>query len=170
MINGYITPKELEQMVTHKLESLGITEEDYPLCPFKLIARENILLYEESFLNENIRGMLVHGPNISGIIVNKNRSNYSKRFIAMHELSHYWFHPHIAKYMCLEETRITERGIEWQANQAASYALLPQNLLEQKFYEFSKCTQKLSSFFEVSEQCIIYRLQNITTKKLLHHN
>lgn len=160
-INGYINPAGLEQRVYTKLYEIGIAENSYPIDPFELINKENIILQETSFDNDHIRGMLVCGPNVSGILINSNRSAYSKRFIAMHELSHYWFHPHETKRICFEDYSVSKKSIEWQANNAAAYALMPTKIITEQFYYCNGDIDYLCDFFKVGKDTVTYRLTNL---------
>lgn len=158
MIKGYIAPNDLEKIVIDKLKNLGITESDYPLNPYRLILDEGIILQEELFDNENIRGMIVHGENATGILINGMRSRESKNFIAMHELSHHWFHPHSTQRICLENYVDRNKHYEWQANNAAAYALMPTKLLSRLFFECGGNIECLCDFFNVGRDTMTYRL------------
>ncbi|BCN32075.1 ImmA/IrrE family metallo-endopeptidase [Anaeromicropila herbilytica] len=167
-IRGYIGSNQLEKLVYFKLKSLGITEDDYPLDPYLLIEKENIMLQFSPFDDDNIRGMLVHGPNISGILINSNRNDASKRFIAAHELSHYWFHPHESRTVCFEHYKETTRGIEWQANHAAAYALMPSKILKEAYAYCEGDIPFLCDYFGVSKDSITYRIKELGLKKKQH--
>lgn len=160
-IRGYINPKELEHAVYDKLKSLGITKYDYPIDPYSIIRNEGIILQEKPFDNENIRGMIVHGPNKSGIIINANRSFVSRRFIAMHELSHYWYHPHTTSTICFEKYKEEKRGMEWQANNASAYALMPRDLVVELFKCFNGNVCNICDYLKVSPESLSYRLKEL---------
>lgn len=158
MINGFVQYNDLEKIVEEKLKTIGITELDYPLDPYKIILGEGIILNEVPFDNDNIRGMLVHGDNASGIIINKNRSDESKKFIAMHELAHHWFHPHNQRIVCMDNYIDSNRGYEWQANNIASFALVPRKQLMWYNDRFNGDISIIAKAFGVSPCCIKYRL------------
>lgn len=164
-IRGFIDPKILEQAVYDKLKNRGITKYDYPINPFELIQKEGIVLQETSFDDDNIRGMIVHGPNKSGIIINANRSFESRRFIAMHELSHYWFHPRETKTICFEKYKEEKRGIEWQANNATAFALMPREIVTDLFDHFNGDICFISDYLKVSTESLSYRLKELGLKK-----
>lgn len=158
LINNFVEPAKLEVLVESKLRQHGITYYDYPFNPYDIIHAEGIILQEIPLENENIRGMIVHGPNATGILINKNRSYVSKRFIAMHELSHHWFHPHDSKIVCFEEYQSKYKGIEWQANYAAACALMPRKLVSELLYMYDGDITGISEWFCVSMESLMYRI------------
>ena len=169
-IDGYIKSNDLERMVYRKLKEKGITKFDYPINPFELIENENIILQEIPFDDCNIRGMLVHGENVSGILINANRSLVSKRFIAMHELSHYWFHPKKSKTICFEEYSQSRKGAEWQANNAAAYALMPSELLLELYDYCDGNLGYICKELKVSRDSLSYRLNELKPSKAPANN
>jgi Zn-dependent peptidase ImmA (M78 family) len=170
IINGYITKEELEKLVCKKLNNIGVAESDYPINPFDIIKSEGIYLQETPFSNESIRGMLVNGPNASGIIINSNRSEVSKRFTAMHELSHYWFHPKQNKTVCFEECIIVKEGLEWQANNATAYALMPTKLVKDLFAYCDGNIDQMCNFFKVGRDSMSYRIKELKLKSPIYYN
>lgn len=163
-IEGFIEPKELECIVYDKLSSLGIRDIDYPIDPFEIIKNEGILLKEIPFDDNNIKGMLVIGDNISGIAINSNRCEVSKRFIATHELSHYWYHPPHPRTVCLEDYPIVRKGIEWQANNAAAYALMPSNMVVELYDYCNGSINYMCDFFKVARDSMEYRIKELKLK------
>ena len=160
-ITGYVDRKKLEGIVINKLDKLGITYKDYPIDPFEIIKSEGILLQQTPIDNDNIKGMLVNGPNISGIIINSNRCDVSQRFTAMHELSHYWYHPRKSRIVCFEEYAFQKRGLEWQANNAAAYALMPSDLIIEIYDYCNGDLNYMCSFFKVGRDSITYRIAEL---------
>lgn len=165
-INGFVNPAELERMVYNKLHDIGIHKEDYPIDPFKIIKDEGIILHEEKLKDENIRGMIVYGPNKTGILINANRSYASRRFIAMHELIHYWFHPKETQRVCFEEYKIVNKGIEWQANNAAAYALMPTKIVIELYDHFFGDIELMAEWLKVSTESLKYRINEIGLKPI----
>lgn len=163
-IKGFIEPDVLEQAVYRKLKDKGIEKNDYPINPYVLIDNEGIILQETKFDNNNIRGMIVHGPNKSGILINANRSYVSRRFIAMHELCHYWFHPKETKRICFEEYKIKAKSIEWQANNAAAYALMPRDIVLDLYDYYNGAKEPIADWLKVSVESLTYRLDELGLK------
>nr|DAF69099.1 MAG TPA: IrrE protein [Bacteriophage sp.] len=161
MLKGYIEYNKLEKIVLNKLKDIGITEKDYPLNPFELIEREKIILQEIDYDETDIRGMIVFGNNVTGISINKNRTYKSKVYIAMHELSHFWFHPHNTEYICVNDYIERNSDKEWQANNAASLALMPTNILKKLFCESGGNLECISDYFNVGISAVRYRLQKL---------
>lgn len=163
-IRGFIEAEELELIVYENLKRKGITLNDYPIDPYELIKNEGILLQETNIQDSNIRGMIVHGENATGILINSNRCPVSKRFIAMHELSHHWFHPHDAERVCFEKYRKLKKGIEWQANNAAAYALMPTEVLTDLYDYCNGNLNYMCKKLEVSMDSLNYRLADLKLK------
>jgi len=161
IIEGFIEPTRLERMVYDKLKEIGITDADYPINPYEIIKGEGILLFEESFEDDDIRGILVNRQYKSGIIINSNRCEVSKRFIAAHELSHYWFHPRKTKTICLEDYSKSKKGIEWQANNAAAYALMPSKMVTELYDYCNGDVNYMCNFFKVAKDSMEYRIENL---------
>lgn len=173
-MRGYVHIKELEYKVMNKLNSLGINESDYPINPYKIASDEGIILQEIDFENEDIKGMIMYVDDKAGIAINKNRSFVSRRFTAMHELAHYWFHPHKNHILCLDSYLDEKHMYEWQANNAAAIALMPRNLFMSVFIKFNGNKDEICNFFKVSSQQFEYRFNtifnNITDEPLITIN
>lgn len=161
MIKGYIDYGALEHKVLKKLKQLGITEKDYPLNPYELISHEGIILQEIDYEDINIRGMIVFGSNVTGISINQNRTSKSKNYIAMHELSHYWYHPHHTDFVCIDDYINHNNDKEWQANNAASLALMPTKIFSKLFCECGGDLSCLSDYFNVSISAVKYRKEKM---------
>lgn len=165
-ISGFVDSAVLEQMVYDKLHEIGICKEDYPIDPYNLIKNEGIILKEEKLKDENIKGMIVYGPNKTGILINANRCYVSRRFIAMHELCHYWFHPRNTKRVCFEEYKAISKGIEWQANNAAAYALMPRDLIIELYEHFYGDIIIMADWLKVSAESLKYRITELKLKPI----
>lgn len=164
-IRGYISITDLEKLVCTKLLNIGIHTCDYPINPYCLIQNENIILQEIHLNDTKIRGMTVHGENRTGIMINSNCGLFAKRFIAMHELSHIWFHPHKTKRVCIEDYKKLRRGEEWQANNAAAIALMPTSLVYDIYEHYEGNTEYMCDFFGVGAECMNYRLESLNLSK-----
>lgn len=165
-IKGFIKPEALEQIVYDKLHEIGIRKEDYPINPYELIEKEKIILQEVPLDSQDIKGMIVYGPNKTGILINANRNYVSRRFIAMHELCHYWFHPKEAKRVCFEEYQSRSRGIEWQANNAAAYALMPKELVIELYDHYFGDINAMADWLKVSVESLKYRVNELKLKPI----
>jgi len=170
IIEGYIEGKRLEGIVYEKLKELGLWNTNYSIDPFKIIESEGIVLKEDTFDNNDIKGMLVNGDNFSGIIINSNRCETSKRFIAMHELCHYWFHPRSQQTVCFEDYSKLKRGIEWQANNAAAYALMPSERVIDIFDYCDGNLHYMCNYFKVGKDSMSYRIKELKLQKSVDTN
>lgn len=160
MIEDFIQPRDLEKLVTKKLKDIGIVE--YPFNPYEIIKREKIALVETPFDCEALKGVIMYGTKGAIIAINSNRSYVSRRFAAMHELSHYWFHPRINReVLCLDGYADDYSDEEWQANNAAAYALMPKIIVEKLYRAHNGNTLKMSSALKVCEESLKYRMREI---------
>ncbi len=166
MIKGYTTIQKIEEMVTEKLYSIGITEKSYPYNPFELIEREGIILSFQKLDDVNIRGMLVRGDLRSGILINSSRSIKSQKFTAMHELFHYWFHQGKNRTICLDSDIYiaNHKSIEWQANQGAACALMPSRVMEGLWEYTNGNTEYMSQYLDVSQEALENRIHTLKLK------
>jgi Zn-dependent peptidase ImmA (M78 family) len=161
IIDGFIQPSDLEQLVYEKLLEKGITDNDYPINPYKLINDENILLLERHFDNSALKGVIMYGITDIAITINSDRCYVSRRFTAMHELSHYWFHPRVNHTFCLDTYKIDFSDKEWQANNAAAYALMPTNIVKELFDLTDGNVDKMCETLKVSSESLKYRINEI---------
>lgn len=160
-LKNYIEADDLEDIVNKLLFSKGVTYNNYPFNPFRLIEDEKIIYREESFDDDNIRGVLLNAPNRSGILINSNRCLRSKRFIATHELMHYWFHPKYDRVVCFEKYDELRKGKEWQANHAAACALMPSYLMYDTFESSCGNIDYMCNFFQVTKEAMMYRMNTL---------
>jgi Zn-dependent peptidase ImmA (M78 family) len=161
LITKFIEPEELEQLVCKKIKELGITSADYPINPNQLIRNEGIEIYERSFTDTNIRGAIMYGSEATAIVINADRSFTSRRFIAMHELSHFWFHPRANKIVCFEEYINNCADKEWQANNAAAYALMPRAMVSELFAASHGDVSYMCDVLKVSPLSLGYRINEL---------
>lgn len=155
--------EELDNFITDKLHNFGISENEI-LNPCEIIIKEGIMLYKEPFSDPNIRGALLCDKR-NAIVINSNRTYQSQRFIAMHELSHFWRHPHDIPRLCMENgvvdveayTKEYKRA-EWQANHMAAFALMNPNLVTNMYYNYDGKIDLMSKILLVSPESLIYRV------------
>lgn len=160
-IDGYIQPEDLEHQVYKKLTAIGITDNDYPINPYALIKNEGIILLERAFSNAALKGVIMYGSEATAIAVNSNRCFVSKRFAAMHELIHFWFHPRINENICIETYKEDYADKEWQANNAAAYALMPKDIVLKLFATYDGDIHTMSNILKVSSESLKYRIKEL---------
>lgn len=156
----------LYNRINDKLTELGITDNDYPIHSSKILSMfyPEIELQYWEFSSSAICGILYLGDVLSTVILNKKRDIKGQNFDLMHELVHYWFHP---KHdgMCIYDDKILRRtGREWQANEGAAQALMPEDLFIRKFYEVDGDLNKLSDMFFVGRWAVNFRINNLKKK------
>lgn len=126
---------------------------------------------QESFLQENISGMLEKLP--SGrfkITVNANHPRTRRRFTLAHELGHYMLHRHLVgsgiddnkAYRSTNEGKYHNTDIgpkqETEANKFAANILMPAALLEREKNKEGATVSSLADLFGVSKHSMSIRL------------
>jgi Zn-dependent peptidase ImmA (M78 family)/ribosomal protein L37E len=166
VIKGFIEPDFLRTIVENKLKSLRITRKDYPLKSRDIIdlycQKGELELEYIRFNSIKIGGILYKDPRKSFMALNSNRSKKGQNFDGMHELIHFWFHPY-TEYFCNDNNRkvFYYKGFEWQANEGAAIALMPEDLFIEKYIAFNGEISALSDFFLVGEMAVVYRMINL---------
>lgn len=165
VLNGYMGKDELYEIINDKLLSLNITEDCYPLNPFKIaeVYKEKLQIELKPFPTLLLGGLLYKDPDdvMSIIGINSLKSKKSQNFDVMHELCHYWFHA-AGEHLCYDSNFIFQnKDIEWQANEGAAQALMPKNLFMQMYIYFDGNTNKLSDYFIVSKKAVEFRIKNL---------
>lgn len=165
VLNGYVGKDELYEIIEAKLLSLGITDDSYPLDPFKLAGAysEKLKIDLRPFPTLSMGGLLYKDPEdvMSFMGINSLKSKKSQNFDVMHELCHYWFHP-AGERLCYDSNFIFQnQGTEWQANEGAAQALMRKRLFKKKYVYYNGDTNKLSDYFIVSKKAVEYRIRNL---------
>lgn len=163
----YITKNSLNAAVDKKMNELGITISDYPVNSRDIACRLGIEIIEHKFKSIMICGILYKGTHKSTIILNSLRSLKGQNFDCMHELIHYWYHEN-GDYLCLE--RNNRLNMEWQANEGAAQALMPQKLFITRFLQYGGSPGILSELFKVGESAVVFRALNLRNKILSASN
>jgi Zn-dependent peptidase ImmA (M78 family) len=159
--------EQLYTFINKKLEELGISHSDYPLDSIKIAeSHKNLSVEFLNFQTTNIGGVIYKGDVISAIGLNPLRSKKGQNFDCMHELIHYWLHP-MDSIICYDENFISQdKEIEWQANEGAAQALMPEKLFLEKYKLYSGDIEALSDFFFVGEQAVKFRIENLGLQKV----
>lgn len=98
------------------------------LYNFPINSKEIVYGYKQitleilNFSSARIGGILMKGEKHSFIGLNARRDYLEQNFDCMHELLHYWIHPHNT-YTCSSIPRSSY--IEWEANEGAAEILMP---------------------------------------------
>jgi RNA polymerase subunit RPABC4/transcription elongation factor Spt4 len=160
-----VEKNELYEIINEKLLSLGITEDSYPLDPFKLAEAysDKLKIDFKPFPTLSLGGLLYKDPEdvMSFMCINSLKSKKSQNFDIMHELCHYWLHP-AGERLCYDSNFIFQnQGTEWQANEGAAQALMREKLFKKMYIYYSGNTDRLSDYFIVSKKAIEYRIKNL---------
>lgn len=165
VLNGFVGKDKLYEIINDKLLSLGITEDSYPLDPFKLAEayKDKLQIELKPFPTPLLGGLLYKDPDdvMSIMGINSLKSKKSQNFDVMHELCHYWLHP-AGEHLCYDSNYIFQnKGIEWQANEGAAQALMRENLFKKMYIYYGGDINKLSDYFIVSKTAVEYRIKNL---------
>lgn len=147
-----------------------------PVDPIKLARAHGIRVYNATFDDDSISGILARrGPNIT-MLINANDHAFRKRFTIAHELGHYVLDhytdeaDHTDQHIDLYRTggepvlsteapagRPASRPEEVQANLFASALLTPAELVRDRFEETNDVDQ-LARIFQVSPEAMGIKL------------
>lgn len=127
---------------------------------------ENVTLVKYP-LGDKISGACLKNGKSTVIAINSNMSIGRQRYTLAHELYHLFFDKGMSSTIC--QSKIGDGNhIEKEADQFASYLLIPQAALYEKIYELKNCDNsklriqdvvKLEQYFGVSRQAMLFRLQ-----------
>jgi Zn-dependent peptidase ImmA (M78 family) len=100
-----------------------------PLDIFSLVATKNDLSLVFYPFSENISGICIKNHEVKLIAINSKMTDGRQRFTIAHELYHLYFHEEIGKFVCSMDMSITKDPIEKEADQFASYFIVPYEAL-----------------------------------------
>ncbi len=173
--NAVLNKFDLYKFITEKINLLGydFSSSSYQVNSIDLAYKvcKNLEIQYLNFKEKKICGILYKGENCTTIGLNNNRSEKGKNFDCMHEIIHYWLHNDNVFYCDENATDY----FEWQANEGAAQFLVPyQNFIPKchgifrLFYNLypkdiarKKTIEHLSYLYNVGEQVIEYRLENL---------
>ncbi|HVJ50257.1 ImmA/IrrE family metallo-endopeptidase [Desulfitobacterium sp.] len=117
-------------------------------------------------MGDRLSGMCIKNPKSNVIAINSAMSLGRQRFSMAHELFHLFYDPKMATTICAQKIG-SGQPIEKEADQFASYILMPPNTLTEAIQKNKKDTNakltvenvvKLEQFFGISRQAILIRL------------
>lgn len=141
----------------------------------KVLSSLDIELVKNKDLESSISGFGVVDGRNKGIAVNGNQSTVRQRFTIAHELGHIFIH-HDKSFTVQKgpttyfrsDLDLEERWREREANYFAACVLMPEDLVFEKFDEFSnefsteeEVIYELKKAFKVSEPAICIRLSQL---------
>ena len=138
-----------------------------PFDPFS--AAEKLHIKVEYYLMESSRfgGALFRDGERALIVINSSKSKESRRFIACHELIHYFLHKSENSFCCDENSPSV---MEWQANEGAAELLIPYkkfllfygNIRSLYMTDPERAVQRLANEFSVSTAMIRNRFESLS--------
>ena len=100
----------------------------YPIDPFKILKEKNVIITFSDF--DKLEGLLLFDKEKESVVsINLNRPVTRQRFTAAHELGHIMLHAEIKGENFLCPIFGTKSPVEREADEFASYLLMPNNEL-----------------------------------------
>lgn len=144
---------------------------EFPINPFEILKEYNVDILFSNF--DQLEGYLVYNDNEKSLVsINYNRPIQRQRFTAAHELGHIIMHTKLrTNFLCFIND--IKNDLEKEADEFASYILMPNNELERQINkyqnEYGKVTLDdclyIAEYFGVSfEACVravLYRMHRL---------
>jgi Zn-dependent peptidase ImmA (M78 family) len=145
-------------------------ESSAPIDPLKIAGSLDIEVYETRFTSadgKNVSGIVAIEEGQPVIYVNSSDVPARKRFTMAHEIGHvYLGHLTDKENNELIDDEVRLRSSVWnleekEANAFAAQLLMPASLIRSAVNAGRASVEELAELFEVSEQAMMYRLQNL---------
>jgi Zn-dependent peptidase ImmA (M78 family) len=162
--------REIEDRAADFLRRLGAG--DGPVDPIQLANAAGLRVFNATFGEENIHGLIARRGAGTTVYVNANDKPLRKRFTVAHELGHFVLHLAVdeGEFIDTEDNFRTvadpdqpwddARVKEWEANVFGAALLMPERLVRSKWLEIHD-VDGLASWFQVSRQAMAIRLQQL---------
>jgi len=145
-------------------ELLGITTPSMPLEWVPELPRLTVEVVPAHRLGEDTSGLTTHKDGRYLIAVNKNRSRTHRRFTLCHELNHLIDYPYARIWhagLGYGDDDSRDYRIERIADHFAAHLLMPTSLVKRAWGRGLQQPRALSQLFEVSEEAMRIRLDNL---------
>lgn len=149
-----------ERIIKEILEEEG--KVIFPIDPFKLLKKRNVIITYSDF--DKLEGLLLYDSEKESIVsINRNRPVTRQRFTVAHELGHIMLHAEIKGENFLCPIYGNKTSIEREADEFASYLLMPNDELNRQIDLYQNADGKvdldqillIAEYFGVSfEACI----------------
>jgi hypothetical protein len=149
---------------THLRELLGITAVAMPLDWVPELPKLTVEVISAYRLDEGTSGLTKRENGRYFIVVNKNRARTHRRFTLCHELKHVIDYPYANIWhagLGFDDPDHEDRRIERIADHFAAHLLMPTTLMKRAYAHGLQNPRALSQVFEVSEEAMRIRLENL---------
>jgi Zn-dependent peptidase ImmA (M78 family) len=153
-----------QHQASYLRELLGITTTAMPLDWVPALPRLTVEVVPAYRLGEGISGLTTRRDGSYLIAVNKNRSRSHRRFTLCHELKHLLDYPYariLHARLGYGDPEAQEYRIERIADHFSAHLLMPVNLVKRVWGRGLQDPHALSKVFEVSEEAMRIRLDNL---------
>jgi Zn-dependent peptidase ImmA (M78 family) len=162
------TRRAIEDEANSLLSRIGM-ESSGPVDPVAIANELGLKVYNATFDDEGIHGLIAKRPSNTSIYVNVNDRPVRKRFTVAHELGHFILHLAAGEgeFIDNQDTFRTvqdpdtpwddARRAEWEANVFAAALLMPKDSIVQAWREIGD-PEGMAAFFQVSQQAMTLRL------------
>jgi len=165
------TRKAIEEQASKLLAQTG-ADLGAPVDPVAVANELGLKVYNATFADEGIHGLIAKRPSNTSIYVNVNDRPVRKRFTVAHELGHFVLHLAAGEgefidtqdnFRTVQDPDMPwddARRAEWEANVFASALLMPREAVLRAWAEISD-PEGMAAFFQVSQQAMTFRLDSL---------
>lgn len=153
-----------QHQASYLRELLGITTASMPLDWVPRLPKLTVEVVPAYKLGEDTSGLTTRKDGRYLIAVNKNKSRSHRRFTLCHELKHLVDYPYariLHAGLGYGDPDAQEYRIERIADHFAAHLLMPTNLVKRAWGRGLQDARTLSRVFEVSEEAMRIRLDNL---------
>lgn len=165
------TRNAIEEEANALLSRLGV-DSTSPVDPVAVANELGLKVYNATFDDEGIHGLIAKRPSSTSIYVNVNDRPVRKRFTVAHELGHFVLHLAAGEGEFIDTQdnfRTVQdpdtpwdsvRRAEWEANVFAAALLMPRDAILRAWKEIAD-PEGMAAFFQVSQQAMTLRLDSL---------
>ncbi|WP_186363415.1 ImmA/IrrE family metallo-endopeptidase [Rhizobium binxianense] len=163
--------KTIEEEASALLSRIGF-DSTGPVDPVAVANELGLKVYNATFDDEGIHGLIAKRPSNTSIYVNVNDRPVRKRFTVAHELGHFVLHLAAGEgeFIDTQDNFRTiqdpdtpwddVRRAEWEANVFAAALLMPKEAVVRAWKEIAD-PEGMAAFFQVSQQAMTFRLDSL---------
>ncbi|MBY3413134.1 ImmA/IrrE family metallo-endopeptidase [Rhizobium laguerreae] len=165
------TRKAIEEEASALLSRVGFDSAG-PVDPVAVANELGLKVFNATFDDEGIHGLIAKRPSNTSIFVNVNDKPVRKRFTVAHELGHFVLHLAAGEgeFIDTQDNFRTvqdpdtpwddKRRSEWEANVFAAALLMPPEAVHRAWKEIGD-PEGMAAYFQVSRQAMALRLDSL---------
>ncbi|NKJ03853.1 ImmA/IrrE family metallo-endopeptidase [Rhizobium sp. SG741] len=165
------TRKAIEEEASALLSRIGVDSAG-PVDPVAVANELGLKVFNATFDDEGIHGLIAKRPTNTSIFVNVNDKPVRKRFTVAHELGHFVLHLAAGEgeFIDTQDNFRTvqdpdtpwddTRRAEWEANVFAAALLMPREAVLRAWKEIGD-PDGMAAYFQVSRQAMALRLDGL---------